>query len=109
MLNNIRYQNVSCHWLDNNYTENNMFGFISVIRDRNHFSRHFGATLYNFFYKSYLFPLEDWTITEIVCNIHEQKQIIEAIEDDRAIEQEAEDLVIEKRYNRRLDKKKRKS
>jgi len=108
MLNNLRYQGITCHWLDGDWRDNNVFGVITG-RDRNHFSRHFGATLYNFFYKSYVFPMEDSTITAIVCDIHEQKQIIEAEEDERAMEQEGDDMMLEKRFNKRLTKKKRNS
>ena len=105
----IRYQNVTTHWLDEDIRANG-FGYYTdrhAVFGGGYFSRHFGITLFDIFYKSYLFPIEDRIVTAIVCDIYEDRQEVELELQERAVDDEYEFRLFEKRLNSRLGSKKR--
>ena len=71
------------------------------------FSSHFGTPDFDIFLKSYLFPVEDSGVTEIVLDIHEGRQDRERLERRRALAAEAEHMEFLARCDRRRSRKKK--
>ncbi len=88
----------------------NGFGFStnrSKIFNGRRLSRHFGTKKFNFFLKSYLFPVEDRTVTAIVIDIHESWLDWDHRENRRALDEEAGEAEVAARCGRRMNRKKR--
>ena len=86
------------------------FGFwtnSSRIFNGRRLSRHFGTKEFHFFLKSYLFPVEDSGVTEIVLDIHEGRHDWDHRENRRALDEEAGEAEVAARCGRRMNRKKR--
>ena len=71
------------------------------------FSRHFGEPLYNFLLLSYLLPLEDRVVTDIVVSIHQNREERDWFQNKKALEADAEREAFLARCDRRLNRKAR--